>query len=239
MITLEKIKKWNYLHAQLMLLAGVSTVYFQKTSILLLVVLLSFIRFTALHLSKARFIGYANLITLFRFCLLIFLGFSLFKMAPWMALLIGIIILILDGIDGFFARRFKESSNFGAYLDMEADTFFVCLFCTFYYLENLFGGWILLIGFMRYLYVSLILIFKLEGIKEKSTRFAKTIAVVLFSSVLMPLVLPQWIYYPSMILAAVLVVYSFGLSFWGMLGERNEGEQSGTLRNIGNGVGIS
>lgn len=222
MIELEKIKKWDYQHAFLMLFAGLATAFLHCLPILLIMATVSFLRVIAKKSILSSFPGYANLVTLFRLGLLILLSFFVFKLSAGFILLLGIIILILDGVDGYLARRFRESSDFGAYLDMEADTFFVCFFCTYYYLENLFGWWVLLPGFMRYLYVVFILIFKLQGRKEKSTRFAKTIAVILFSALLMPLILPRMIYFPAMLLASILVVYSFGISFWGIMGEEGE-----------------
>lgn len=213
---LEAVKKWNNRHALIVLLAGTLTVFTHLLSILILTALLSFCTFTFLKLKESRFPGYANMTTLFRLSLLFLLGFFLFQLSPWLIASVALIILALDGVDGYLARRFKESSDFGAYLDMETDTFYVCLFCTFYYLNHQLGSWVLLVGYARYLYVGLILVFRLQAKKEKSTRFAKTIAVTLFTALLLPLVSAPNIYKPAMILAAILVIYSFGLSFWGL-----------------------
>ena len=215
------IKRWDYQHAINMLLAGALTITTQQIYILLAVALFSFGVFLIKRFQQPTFFGYANIVTASRLGLLLLLGFFLFKINPWFALVAGILILILDGIDGYLARRHNESSDFGAYLDMETDTFFVCLFCTYYYLNDQLGSWVLLVGFMRYIYVGLILLFNLQNKREKSTRFAKTIAVVLFSALLTPLILPKSIYLPAMIIATILVVYSFGHSFVGLLNQND------------------
>ena len=216
-MNLSAIKKWDYLHAIILLTGGILTIFVEQLSILVFIALGSFCIFLIKKLRQPGSFGYANIATTSRLILLLLLGLFIFKIPGFLSLVIGLIILILDGVDGYLARRYHESSDFGAYLDMETDTFFVCLFCTYYYLNDQLGGWVLLVGFMRYVYVGLILLFKLQDRKEKSTRFAKTIAVILFSALLTPLVLPKFIYQPAMILATVLVTYSFGLSFAGLL----------------------
>ena len=42
--------------------------------------------------------------------------------------IIGISIFCLDGLDGFIARKYKQTSEFGAYFDMETDAFYVFLY---------------------------------------------------------------------------------------------------------------
>lgn len=220
-MNLASIKKWNYQHAGFMLAAGLLTLLFQVLFILPLIAISSFSIFLVKYTQQSKAFGYANWVTSLRLVLLLLLGFFIFQIPAWVSLALGIVVLILDGLDGYLARKFDDTTDFGAYLDMETDTFFVCLFCTYYYLNEQLGGWVLAVGYMRYIYVGLILLFKLQGRKEKSTRFAKTIAVILFSALLMPLVLPSFLYQPAMIIATVLVLYSFGLSFIGLWSKNN------------------
>ena len=124
-----------------------------------------------------------------------------------------LLALCLDGLDGYLARKFKQSSDFGAYFDMETDSFYVAFLSTYWYLTDTVGVWILFVGFLRYLYVVALKLFQLEKKKEKSTRFAKTIAVVLMSALLAPFVLPTNIYLIMISTAALLTIYSFGVSF--------------------------
>ena len=178
---------------------------------------LSFLTYILVHwsfLSSFRpFAGYANWITALRFVLILIGAFDL---GFWPAIycfpffLIG---LALDGIDGHLARKHKHDSEFGAYFDMETDSFYVAILASFWWLTSIAGTWILFVGFLRYIYVFLLKIFKLEEKKEKRTRFAKTIAVVIMIALLTPFALPPFLYTPILVIASILTVYSFGVSF--------------------------
>jgi phosphatidylglycerophosphate synthase len=218
---LLKIKRWNKFHALLLILAGGVSLFYHNLLPLTTVASLSFSYYILSHLSLLRsfspFGGYANWITLFRLAVILSLGFC-WPMFSYVQLFIPIVIVAtLDGFDGYLARKYEQSSDFGAYLDMESDTFYVCLLSFAYYLDGKLGFWILGIGLMRYLYVGLIYLFRLEGKKEKSTRFAKTIAVALFIALMFPLLFPYWLYFPVVLLCSLAIVYSFGVSFLSLL----------------------
>ncbi len=59
--------------------------------------------------------------------------------------------LVLDGVDGWVARRTGTASALGARFDMEVDAFLI-LVLSAQVAERL-GGWVLLIGLMRYAFV--------------------------------------------------------------------------------------
>lgn len=66
----------------------------------------------------------ANLITIFRIFLIFISAFLIFKYsspAYILALLLTIIAFALDGVDGWVARKFNESSKLGAMLDIMSD----------------------------------------------------------------------------------------------------------------------
>ncbi len=64
---------------------------------------------------------------------------------------IAAVALVLDGIDGQVARRTGTASPFGARFDMEVDAFLI-LVLSVLVAESL-GGWVLLIGAIRYAFV--------------------------------------------------------------------------------------
>ncbi len=68
-----------------------------------------------------------------------------------MALTIG--ILLLDGLDGWVARRRAETSLFGAHFDMETDALFVLVVTLRLWLVTGYGPWVLASGLLRYGYV--------------------------------------------------------------------------------------
>ncbi|MFH0702483.1 MAG: CDP-alcohol phosphatidyltransferase family protein [bacterium] len=66
----------------------------------------------------------ANFITIFRaFLALIVIGLLFIKSASvyWAAFILTIIIIWMDGLDGYVARKFNETSKFGAVLDVLGD----------------------------------------------------------------------------------------------------------------------
>ncbi len=69
--------------------------------------------------SPLRFIP--NIITLFRFVLILPIGYFLWQTNFFFALLLFVIAGLSDGIDGFFARQFNWTSRFGAIADPLAD----------------------------------------------------------------------------------------------------------------------
>lgn len=66
----------------------------------------------------------ANLITIFRVFLIFIATFLLFKHNSWAyvwALILTTTAFSLDGVDGYVARKFNESSKLGAMLDIMSD----------------------------------------------------------------------------------------------------------------------
>ena len=69
-------------------------------------------------------------------------------------LLIGLTVaaLLLDGVDGWLARRFESESALGARFDMEVDAFLMLVLSVFD--ARALGWWIVAIGLMRYVFVA-------------------------------------------------------------------------------------
>ncbi|MFP4263389.1 MAG: CDP-alcohol phosphatidyltransferase family protein [Halomonas sp.] len=62
--------------------------------------------------------------------------------------------LVLDGVDGWVARRTASASALGARFDMELDAFFILVLCLALLLPGRLGPWVLAIGAMRYAFVA-------------------------------------------------------------------------------------
>ncbi len=62
--------------------------------------------------------------------------------------------LALDGVDGWLARRQGMASAFGARFDMEVDAGLAALLAVLALLSDKAGGWVLILGFMRYGFVG-------------------------------------------------------------------------------------
>ncbi|MFC4350923.1 CDP-alcohol phosphatidyltransferase family protein [Fodinicurvata halophila] len=105
-----------------------------------------------------RYFGPANGITLLRavlVCLLAgFVGQSAPQQLAWLPLGAALVILLLDGVDGWLARRTGYASAFGARFDMETDSLLVLVLCATALLMGKAGPWILLAGGLRYLFLA-------------------------------------------------------------------------------------
>lgn len=181
----------------------------------------SLIYLERLSLQKLKPIGgYANMVTLLRLTgLFVLLTFSGFLSNTQIAVALFILI-ILDGTDGFLARRFSHETLVGEIFDMETDALYVCFISILLFEKGLTGMWILFVGFMRYYYVILIFTAGLQRLKEKRTKYGPFIGVILFVSLMMPFVFNKEIYVPCLYIASILVTFSFGWSFYLLLKER-------------------
>ncbi|MGC4082591.1 MAG: CDP-alcohol phosphatidyltransferase family protein [Vicinamibacterales bacterium] len=70
--------------------------------------------------------------------------------AAWLALL----ATLLDGVDGWLARRTRLASAFGARFDMETDALLILALAIIAWQHGKAGAWIVLAGAMRYLFVA-------------------------------------------------------------------------------------
>jgi phosphatidylglycerophosphate synthase len=112
----------------------------------------------AQHAPHRRF-GAANAITLIRatyICFLLGLMADRVLSEPelrWLLAAIGGIALLLDGADGWMARRTGLATPFGARFDMEVDALFVLALAILVYATGRAGLWVLASGLMRYAFI--------------------------------------------------------------------------------------
>lgn len=102
--------------------------------------------------------GWASRVTLARAGLVAVLAAaliepSLYRDQGWMVAGLALLVLALDGVDGWLARRLNECSDFGARFDMEVDAALVLVLSLGVRAAGLAGLWVLLIGLMRYAFV--------------------------------------------------------------------------------------
>ena len=112
---------------------------------------------TAQHLAAASF-GAANLVTLGRgvltVLLLALLGAPASAGLSWLVVVLAIVAVALDGVDGTLARSRNEASDFGARFDMETDALLILVLAALVWQLDKAGAWILLAGLLRYLFVA-------------------------------------------------------------------------------------
>ncbi|MCU0735743.1 MAG: CDP-alcohol phosphatidyltransferase family protein [Methylotetracoccus sp.] len=157
--------------------------------------------------------GWANLITACRFLLVGLLLWYGLRM-PLLAVGLAIAVLLLDGIDGWQARRSGSSSAYGSCLDREVDAFFTLALCLVLYHSDRFGPWILIPGAMRYVFVVFIHVAAPPMKQERATRWSRASGALALGSLIACLLpLGVWGVWIGGIATAV-VVASFSRSFW-------------------------
>lgn len=151
------------------------------------------------HLPLERF-GEANAVTLVRAGIAaVMAGWVgrgvLLTETSWLIAILAVVALLLDGVDGWLARRHGLASTFGARFDMEIDAFSILVMAVLVYQSGKAGIWVILSGALRYGFVALGHIFPclqqpLPPRKRRQTLcVVQTIALIVC---LTPLVVPPW-----------------------------------------------
>jgi phosphatidylglycerophosphate synthase len=117
------------------------------------------VRFSNLRASHPfpRF-GPANQVTAFR-ALLAAVVVGLIPMRPSpnvavAAVIAGGVCAILDGVDGWLARRTRMASAFGARFDMEVDALLILALAVVVWRHGKAGAWVIAAGLLRYAFVA-------------------------------------------------------------------------------------
>lgn len=149
---ISRLDAWRDAHALAMLVAVAASLLAGSSLWVCLVALVSFaallLRERGAWTVPGRF-GLANLVTLGRLGIVL-VSLGLGPPSAGLALLLGI-ALLLDGLDGFLARRAGLSSPFGALFDEEVDALLV-LAASLGLAERL-GLWVLTPGLLRHVTV--------------------------------------------------------------------------------------
>jgi phosphatidylglycerophosphate synthase len=125
--------------------------------------------------------GPANAVSLLRLCGV----FVLPWLAPAQVAFAGLILLAMDGVDGWMARRTGSSGEFGEHLDKESDAFFMLMLCLLLYrLPQGLGPWILVPGLLRYLFVLFVRLAGPPKLKEQRSAKAGWISVFMMLTLL-------------------------------------------------------
>jgi phosphatidylglycerophosphate synthase len=125
--------------------------------------------------------GWANAVTLGRGVLVCLLAGMLGEQTaavPLLASGLGVIIILMDGLDGSVARRSGTTSAFGARFDMETDAVFVAVLAMLAWQSGKVAAWVLLSGAMRYLFIVAAWLVPLLRRPVPSSYRGKTIAVL-------------------------------------------------------------
>ncbi|MCA0998011.1 CDP-alcohol phosphatidyltransferase family protein [Alloyangia pacifica] len=164
-------------------------------------------------------LGYANALTLGRLALAALMLLPLVQPAltegasGWGFLCLALITLALDGVDGPLARRSGLAGPWGARFDMEVDSVFALLLAAVAWRSGAAGGWVLLLGGLRYLFVSASLLWPWLDAPLPQRFRRKLVCVVqiaVLAGLLAPVAIPPWSELAAL-LALALLAWSFAL----------------------------
>ncbi|MEZ5288253.1 MAG: CDP-alcohol phosphatidyltransferase family protein [Vicinamibacterales bacterium] len=131
----------------------------------------------------ARF-GPANTVTTARLVLVALtgglIGSPLPPAAAWVTVAVAVTVALLDGVDGWLARRSGLASPFGARFDMETDALFILVLSALVWTTDKAGAWVLAAGLMRYAFVAARIVLPWMAGPLTPTLRGKTVAVVQF-----------------------------------------------------------
>ncbi len=172
--------------------------------------ILAFVAIASSRWTESGRLGAANAITLGRLALVAALG-ALPRAGPVASLLV-LGALVLDGLDGWVARRLGQASPFGATFDMETDALLVAVAAVKLAVSGRLGVWILVPGGLRYAYV--IVLYLAPGAREEPprTRFGRYVCGILVAGLAASLWPLEPVHRPLAVIVTVLTVHSFARS---------------------------
>ncbi len=209
-----KNKSQPFLYGVFAIFISSCSFYFSNILILILLPLVALPLFT-LQSKKPHFSLIPNWITLLKLILVLLLLVFFESISPLEVSLLSLLIILVDVLDGYFARRLSQTSKFGAIFDSEVDAFYVltCAFGSYLYFDM--PVWVLFMGYIRYLYeIPLFFLNKNKTLKKSQGRSIYAILagvvflVIAFSFSLGPF------QYESLLVANLILLFSFSKSFY-------------------------
>ncbi|WKN31911.1 CDP-alcohol phosphatidyltransferase family protein [Porifericola rhodea] len=153
--------------------------------------------------------GAANAITALRTLGILLLLFFQAELPPAAFFVVGILILIADGLDGYYARKYNTVSAFGDLFDKETDAFFVLAFCIILIKKELIGMWVVWPALLRYIFVLVLHTFRIQHIVLSYSFRRQFIGMWFMGTIMACFVLPRPVYTAGMIFATAMLAYSF------------------------------
>ena len=148
------------------------------------------------HHPFPRF-GAANFVTMLRVSLAAgvagLIGEPASQRIAWLVVGAVVVVAVLDGVDGWLARRSGGTSAFGARFDMETDAALILILALLVWLHGKAGAWVVVCGLMRYLFVAAGFVLPWMAAPLRSTMRGKSVAVGQFvglAAALLPVVDP-------------------------------------------------
>ncbi|HUR34557.1 MAG TPA: CDP-alcohol phosphatidyltransferase family protein [Vicinamibacterales bacterium] len=159
--------------------------------------------------------GAANIVTTIRAALVALtaalVGEARVDAVAWAAATLGVIVIVLDGFDGWLARRSAMCSPFGARYDLELDALLIAVLAVIAWQHGKAGAWVVLAGALRYLFVAAGYLWRWLDAPLPESRRRKAICVV--QIVGLGIVVAPSVSLPASVAVAVITVTALAWSF--------------------------
>ena len=167
-------------------------------------------------------LGPANRVTLARASLvlplapLLWFPQALTTAGLWLIVALGTVAMILDGVDGWIARRTGSATPFGARFDMELDTALMFILALLVWQTGKVGAWVLGLGVMRYVFVvaGYIWTWLRRGLPASFRRKAACVVQGVTLLVCLGPIVSDSVAPLSAALGLSMLLYSFGVDVW-------------------------
>jgi len=213
----DKGKAWSYANAVSMLVATAFVLWLGYPPLLSFVGALCFFFLVAQARgawTPTREFGLPNLVTTLRLVATMGMLVAFAREPGWVLAAAALLILVLDAVDGWLARRSSRASEFGARYDIESDAFFVMTLSVLLCHRGLAGPWVLMAGAWRYLYVLAPLVLPTPVGEAPRSRRGRYAYIVMITCFILALALPASMAAPLSLLGTLVVSQSFLHSFW-------------------------
>lgn len=202
------------LHAALMLSAVCVAVFFQSVTPVLIGSFGSIVVLCSQEFyPRGQVLLAPNVITLGRLAMVL----GAVAIQPYfdmVALVMLIVALVSDGLDGYVARKLDQTTDLGADLDIESDSIYVVVLSVLWWSIGIVPWWLLVSGVARYAFVILLNVTGLGQTKSPSMKGAREIAVIHFIALLTPFVLNAWLYVPLLGITGAFILLSFTREYY-------------------------
>jgi phosphatidylglycerophosphate synthase len=153
--------------------------------------------------------GAANLLTSARIVATLALPAVAPAMDPLLVAACALALFALDGLDGWLARRQGLASEFGEYLDKEADAFLLLVLCVLLFVGGRLGAWIIVPGLLRYAFVVFLLVARPPALKERRSRRGRWIYSGMIAALVAAFTPFPAFYKPFAAVMSIMLIYSF------------------------------
>lgn len=139
------------------------------------------------------------------------------------AALLGLVVVVMDGVDGRLARQSRMQSPFGARYDLEVDALLILALSALVYRHEKAGVWVLASGLLRYLFVLTGVAWAWMRRPLEPSRRRQTVCVIQIAGLL--LALAPFVHVPASVwlsaVALAILTWSFGVDvLWLWRGRR-------------------